>query len=308
MGCNAKMVCGCGGKFVNIDDDNNSEEARLICGNCGRLKTVRRSSLPESRNIGTRNISRKKDIAKNNKIDKIYTKNKDLRLFEKHMRAACKKIFEKLRKGTKKKEILKRRKKKNSLTSMIKERNYPGEVSKDDLTSSCVKAFGHVFQNAAKNFAKEKGMKVIASNRSCGTELDLILDKPGEFILALESKANIDVDTGKSKEVKRRLQTAYKILSESREEKMGKTSVIPKYIKDYFNLPEEERGSKAEEYKEGERVKAMLYKVWQEGTVLRKHGDGYFVLLDGQTHDIWRSLSQMQKLKGEEKVAESGRM
>lgn len=121
-----------------------------------------------------------------------------LELFESILREQCRKDYRDLKDGTRRARLQKQRAKIRSLKDMIK-----GAIDASDLSESCLRTFGNTIAQASKRYAKRMGAKLYPTKM--GTiDIDTLWEYKG-ICYNLESKTNINLDKGKSRETKSEL-------------------------------------------------------------------------------------------------------
>lgn len=195
-----------------------------------------------------------------------------LKIFEQELREECKIAYSDLETGERKKKLKKRQI--NSLTDIFFENNNPLKIYR-----SCVITFGNVLENTAMRYAKVMGYKTWDKKNFMGIKID-ILFQIVKTIYNLESKANIELDAGKTRRTLEMLNKKHKVIINSQQAnniqviskilvwtkanakeaaEIAKTPLEEKYlmgIEDFFRLFSIE--VKKEEFFE------MIRKVWNE--------------------------------------------
>lgn len=127
-----------------------------------------------------------------------------LSLFEAILREQCKKDYADLRDGIREARLQKERNKVRAMKDMVK-----ATIDTADLSESCLRTFGTTLQQAAKVYAKKMGAKLYGAKIG-SIEMDTLWEYKGTYY-DLESKTNINLDKGKSRETKSELHDKSKV-------------------------------------------------------------------------------------------------
>lgn len=131
-----------------------------------------------------------------------------LKIFERILREECKKDYEDIRSGKRIIRLQKKRDERNSMKDIIKPR-----IDTADIIESCLRTFGNTMQKASLLYAKKQGAKIL--NGKFGR---IEIDNLWEFhnvVYNFESKLNINLDKGKSRETKNELHDKLKAIEYS---------------------------------------------------------------------------------------------
>lgn len=121
-----------------------------------------------------------------------------LSLFENTLREQCRKDYADLKKGARQARLQKKRNEVRAMKDIIK-----GVIDGSDLSESCLRTLGTTMQKASKGYAHQMGARLLPSK--VGTiEIDTLWEYKGVYY-NLESKANINLDKGKSRDTKSEL-------------------------------------------------------------------------------------------------------
>jgi hypothetical protein len=131
-----------------------------------------------------------------------------LELFEKLLREQCKKSYIDLKNGKREIRLQKERDKVRAIKDLVK-----GEIDEEDLSDSCLRTFGNVLEETSNSYAKEMGAKIYSSKIG-NIDIDNFWEYNG-IMYDLESKANINLDKGKSRETKSELHDKTKVTRHS---------------------------------------------------------------------------------------------
>jgi len=142
-----------------------------------------------------------------------------LQIFEKKLKEQCKILFSTLRDGSRKEKLNKKRK--NSLTQIM---NLPGKMER-----SCIRTFGYVLEKATMNYAEEMKAKVYRNKKFLAAEHDIVF-RIKQLVYNLESKANIELDLGKTKKALETLNRKHKIVFHALDCQNERWQVISKFI------------------------------------------------------------------------------
>lgn len=132
-----------------------------------------------------------------------------MELFEKMLRQNCKKCYADLHSGKRIKRLKKRRELNNSLTDLIRKGE---EIGYPELFSSCIRSFGYVMEDSARDYAKAMGATVEKKITQLNTEIDLVFTI-GDTVYNFESKVNLELDSGKTVNTHRRLKRVHNAVS-----------------------------------------------------------------------------------------------
>ena len=124
-----------------------------------------------------------------------------LEIFEKILRQNCKKYYADLSNGERINRLQKRRELNNSMTDLIKRVE---KIGYTELYTSCIRSLGYVMEDTARDYAKAMGATVEKKIKQLNTEIDLVFII-GDVVYNLESKVNIELDSGKTANTHRRL-------------------------------------------------------------------------------------------------------
>jgi hypothetical protein len=127
-----------------------------------------------------------------------------LSLFEHILRKQCKEDYADLKDGTRQARLQKDRSKGRSMKDMIKE-----GIDVSDLTESCLRTFGGTLEKAAKLYAKAMGATLFPAKVG-SIQIDTLWEYRG-VRYDLESKTNINLDKGKSRDTKSDLSSKRKV-------------------------------------------------------------------------------------------------
>lgn len=128
-----------------------------------------------------------------------------LKIFECKLRERCKILFSSLKDGSRKKKL--KLKKINSLTDVM----FIGRNNPRKMYQSCIISFGHVLEKATMDYAKEMKAKVYPNKKFLAAEHDIVF-RIKRVVYNLESKANIELDLGKTKKALETLKRKHKIV------------------------------------------------------------------------------------------------
>jgi hypothetical protein len=117
-----------------------------------------------------------------------------LQIFEEILRKECNRLFADLKSGERARRLQKDRAAVHTLTDILRKSRDIGEL---ELFSSCVKTFGHVLEASAAGYAAQAGAEVIAEKNIGAVKIDIVFIWKNT-VYSLESKANIELDVGKS--------------------------------------------------------------------------------------------------------------
>lgn len=132
-----------------------------------------------------------------------------LKIFEIELRKECKIAYSDLETGERKNKLKSREI--NSLTDIFFEDTNPLKIYR-----SCVITFGNVLENTAMRYAKAMGYKVWDKKKFMGIKID-ILFQIVKIIYNLESKANIELDAGKTRRTLEMLNKKHKAVLNSQQ-------------------------------------------------------------------------------------------
>jgi hypothetical protein len=127
-----------------------------------------------------------------------------LLLFENILREQCRKDYADLKNGERQARLQKERNKVRALKDLVKE-----VVDNADLSESCLRTFGGTLEKAAKLYAKAMGATLFPAKVG-SIEIDTLWEYKG-VRYDLESKTNINLDKGKSRETKSELHNKRKV-------------------------------------------------------------------------------------------------
>jgi hypothetical protein len=131
-----------------------------------------------------------------------------LLLFENILREQCRKDYADLKSGERQARLQKERDKVRAMKDIVK-----GVIDEADLSESCLRTFGNTIGQASKSYAKSMGAKLFPT--SVGTiEIDTLWEYKGACY-NLESKTNINLDKGKSRETRSELRSKREVAKHS---------------------------------------------------------------------------------------------
>jgi len=132
-----------------------------------------------------------------------------LKIFEQELRKECQISYADLKTGKRKNKL--KNKEINSLTDIFFDKNNPLKIYR-----SCVITFGNVLENTAMSYAKTMGYKIWDKKNFMGIKID-ILFQIIKTIYNLESKANIELDAGKTRRTLEMLNKKHKAIVNSQQ-------------------------------------------------------------------------------------------
>lgn len=147
-----------------------------------------------------------------------------LELFEKELRKECKRLYQSLRGGIRQ-EKLKSKKKINSLTDMM----FIGRLNPQKLFRSCIITFGNVLEEATLGYAMVMKAKGYRNTRFLSSDIDIVF-RIRTIVYNLESKANIELDAGKTKKALETLKRKHKIVFNALDCQNEGWRVISKFV------------------------------------------------------------------------------
>lgn len=121
-----------------------------------------------------------------------------LELFENTLREQCRKDYADLKNGARQTHLQKERDKVRAMKDIIK-----GVIDASDLSESCLRTFGNTLQQASTSYAHQKGANPFPTKVGA-IQIDNLWEYKGVYY-NLESKANINLDKGKSRDTKSEL-------------------------------------------------------------------------------------------------------
>lgn len=127
-----------------------------------------------------------------------------LELFENILREQCRKDYADLKNGTRRTRLQKKRDKVCAMKDIIK-----GLIDESDLTESCLRTLGTTIQKASKFYVDQMGANLF-KDRVGTIEIDTLWEYRGVYY-DLESKTNINLDKGKSRNTKSELHHKRKV-------------------------------------------------------------------------------------------------
>jgi len=146
-----------------------------------------------------------------------------LQIFEQKIKEQCKILFSSLRDGSREENL--KLKKINSLTDVM----FIGRKNPRKLYQSCIITFGHVLEKATMQYAKEMGAKTYGDKKFLASEHDIVF-RIKQLVYNLESKANIELDLGKTKKAFETLNRKHKIVFNALDCQNERWQVISKFI------------------------------------------------------------------------------
>lgn len=146
-----------------------------------------------------------------------------LKLFENKLRYECKRLYSSLENGTRKTKL--NTKKVNSLTDVM----FIGRDNPRSLFQSCIITFGHALEKATMNYAEDMGAKVYRDKKFLASDIDIVF-RLKNIVYNLESKANIELDLGKTKKLVETLNRKHKIVFNALDCQTEKWQVISKIV------------------------------------------------------------------------------
>lgn len=127
-----------------------------------------------------------------------------LALFESILREQCRKDYSDLKDGARQARLQQGRNKVRAFKDLVKE-----VIDSADLSESCLRTFGGTLEKAAKIYAKSMGATLFPAKIG-SIEIDTLWEYKG-VRYDLESKTNINLDKGKSRETKSDLHSKRKV-------------------------------------------------------------------------------------------------
>jgi len=146
-----------------------------------------------------------------------------LKIFEEKLKEQCEILFSTLRDGSRKEKL--KAKKVNSLTDVM----FIGRENPRKIYQSCIITFGHVLEKATMNYAEEMKAKVYKDKKFLAAEHDIVF-RIKRLVYNLESKANIELDLGKTKKALETLKRKHKIVFNALDCQNEMWQVISKFI------------------------------------------------------------------------------
>jgi len=146
-----------------------------------------------------------------------------LKIFENNLKNQCKLLFIGLRDGSRKEKL--KNKRINSLTDVM----FIGRKNPRKLYQSCIITFGHVLEKATMQYAKEMGAKTYGDKKFLASEHDIVF-RIKQLVYNLESKANIELDLGKTKKALETLNRKHRIVFNALDCQNERWQVISKFI------------------------------------------------------------------------------
>ena len=116
-------------------------------------------------------------------------------------------------------------KKINSLTDVM----FMGRENIRKPYQSCIITFGHILEKATMAYAKEMKAKVYNDKKFLAAEHDIVF-RIKQLVYNLESKANIELDLGKTKKALETLNRKHKIVFNALDCQNERWQVISKFI------------------------------------------------------------------------------
>ena len=146
-----------------------------------------------------------------------------LKIFEDKIREQCKTLYSTLRDGSRKIKL--KTKKINSLTDVM----FLGRENLGKIYRSCIITFGYVLEKATIDYAKEMNAIVYKNKKFLSIEHDIVF-RIRKIVYNLESKANIELDAGKTKKALETLKRKHKIVLNGLDCQNERWQVISKFI------------------------------------------------------------------------------
>lgn len=146
-----------------------------------------------------------------------------LTLFEDELRKKCQKLYITLRNGDRDKKL--QCKKVNSLTDVM----FYNTINPCKLQRSCIITFGHVLEQSTMGYAKRMGANIYTNKRFLAADMDIVF-RIKNIVYNLESKANIELDLGKTKKVVETLDRKHKIVFNALDCQNERWRVISKIV------------------------------------------------------------------------------
>lgn len=146
-----------------------------------------------------------------------------LKIFEAKLRQECKRLYSSLENGSRKIKL--NNKKINSLTDVM----FIGRDNPRALFQSCIITFGHALEKATMNYAEEMDAKVYRDKKFLASDIDIVF-RLKNIVYNLESKANIELDLGKSKKAFETLNRKHKIVFNALDCQTERWQVISRFV------------------------------------------------------------------------------
>ncbi len=144
-------------------------------------------------------------------------------IFEHELRLECKRLYISLKNGSREKKLLSEEPK--SLMDVM----FIGRPNPNKLFRSCIITFGHALEKATMNFAEKMGAKVYRDKRFLASDIDIVF-RIKNTVYNLESKANIELDLGKTKKAVETLDRKHKIVFNGLDCQSQGWQVISKFV------------------------------------------------------------------------------
>jgi len=146
-----------------------------------------------------------------------------IQIFENKLREECKRLYESLRDGSRKEKL--KHKKINSLTDVV----FINRKNTKKMFRSCIITFGNVLERATMNYAEEMKATTYKKKRFLAADIDIVF-RIRRIVYNLESKANIELDLGKTKKALETLQRKHRIVFNALDCQNEKWQVISKFV------------------------------------------------------------------------------
>ena len=146
-----------------------------------------------------------------------------LDIFENELRLECKRLYLDLKDGSRKKKLLS--KELNSLIDVL----FIGRPNPFKLFRSCIITFGHALERATMDFAEKMGAEIYRNKHFLSSNMDIVF-RIKNTVYNLESKANIELDLGKTKKVVETLDRKNKIIFNALDCQSRRWQVISKIV------------------------------------------------------------------------------
>lgn len=146
-----------------------------------------------------------------------------IKIFENKLKEQCHILYSTLRDGSRKEKL--KGKKINSLTDVM----FIGRENPKKIYQSCIITFGHILEKATMNYAKEMGAKVYKNKTFLAADHDIVF-RIQRIVYNLESKANIELDLGKTKKALETLNRKHKIVFNGLDCQNEMWQVISKFV------------------------------------------------------------------------------
>lgn len=146
-----------------------------------------------------------------------------IKIFESKLKEQCQELFTDLRNGKRKEKL--KLKKINSLTDVM----FLGRENPRKLFQSCIISFGNVLERATMLYAKEMNAKVYPNKKLLAADIDIVF-RIKKIVYNLESKANIELDLGKTKKALETLGRKHTIVFNALDCQNERWQVVSKFI------------------------------------------------------------------------------